>query len=639
MNEYPLAETADQDGIDTKAPTWQKPDKLILKLTLITLCTYNLLFIYQLAIHNLLPNLSISHYDFITNLYVCLAVNLAASLILYRHHQMVQQIEQELARRLRFEQALQQAKGLLEQRVADSTADLERVNQGLRLEITERERVEGNLRTSEEKYRLLVNKMPAVVFTGYMDWAIDLFDDKIEELAGYPKEEFNSRKIKWSQLILEDDLWQTKEKFLQALRGDKVYTREYRIRHKDGKVLWIQDRGQIFCNRDGGAEYVSGVFFDITQAKQAEEDLHQANERLKSLVEESERQNRALTLLNEMSELLQSCQTSKEACATVAIYAPKLFPEDSGGLYVFDDSKDFLVPVKVWGNSPPQETMFPASECWALRRGRMVKADGSQPRLPCEHLPAGLDGYLCVPMIAQGETLGMFHVRAEAGGSPRSANDAGTMTEFKQWAAHSLAEQLGISLSNLKLRESLQRQAVRDPLTGLFNRRYMEETIEREWRRATRLGVPLGLIMMDIDHFKEFNDKYGHGAGDTVLSVLGRLIKAHIREEDVGCRYGGEEFLVILPGASLKVSHKRAEMLWMRIKQLHKRPDMPIRHPISASLGVAVFPDHGATVAELIKAADSALYQAKNAGRNQVITAKRTQGFLQDYPDQVSAVQ
>ena len=185
----------------------------------------------------------------------------------------------------------------------------------------------------------------------------------------------------------------------------------------------------------------------------------------------------------------------------------------------------------------------------------------------------------------------------------------------------------------------MQRQAVRDPLTGLFNRRYMEETIEREWRRATRLGVPLGLIMMDIDHFKEFNDKYGHGAGDTVLSALGRLIKAHIREEDVGCRYGGEEFLVILPGASLKVSHKRAEMLWMRIKQRHKRPDMPIRHPISASLGVAVFPDHGATVTELIKAADSALYQAKRAGRNQIITAQRTQCFLPDYPDQVTAVQ
>ena len=122
MNKHPSAEIADQDDIDTKAPAWQKPDKLILKLTLITLCTYNLLFIYQLAIHNLLPNLSVSHYDFITNLYVCLAVNLAACLILYRHHQMVQQIEQELARRLRFEQALQQAKGLLEQRVAEGTA-------------------------------------------------------------------------------------------------------------------------------------------------------------------------------------------------------------------------------------------------------------------------------------------------------------------------------------------------------------------------------------------------------------------------------------------------------------------------------------------------------------------------------------
>ena len=142
---------------------------------------------------------------------------------------------------------------------------------GTHIDITERKRAEEALRESEEKYRLLVNQIPAVVFQGYGDWGVDFFDNKIEILSGYTKEEFDSRQIKWCELILPEDLDSARVEFIKALKNDKSYLREYRIRKKDGSICWIQARGQIFCDAAGKVDYVSGVFFDITEHKRAEE--------------------------------------------------------------------------------------------------------------------------------------------------------------------------------------------------------------------------------------------------------------------------------------------------------------------------------------------------------------------------------
>jgi diguanylate cyclase (GGDEF)-like protein len=200
----------------------------------------------------------------------------------------------------------------------------------------------------------------------------------------------------------------------------------------------------------------------------------------------------------------------------------------------------------------------------------------------------------------------------------------------KDQLALALAEDMALALANLRLRETLRSQAIRDSLTGLFNRRYLEETLERELNRVKRQKTPLGVIMMDLDHFKAYNDAFGHGAGDELLSALGKLLKTHIRGEDIACRYGGEEFLVIMPGSSMEVAQQRAEVFRQAIKKMHHQYQE--LQPITLSLGVAANPGHGDTGAQLIRAADAALYRAKQAGRDRVVVAEYAEETLTAKP-------
>ncbi len=181
-----------------------------------------------------------------------------------------------------------------------------------------------------------------------------------------------------------------------------------------------------------------------------------------------------------------------------------------------------------------------------------------------------------------------------------------------------------------KRKESEQKlisQAIRDPLTSLFNRRYLEESLERELSKAQRHNNPLAIIMLDADHFKMFNDTYGHLAGDKILRNMGKHLVKYSRKEDIACRYGGEEFVLVLPDTTLNVATQRAEDLRLTIeagkKMKYKRQTLPT---VTISLGVAVFPEHGKKVNELMSAADKALYQAKEQGRNQIVVAKSKSG-------------
>lgn len=161
----------------------------------------------------------------------------------------------------------------------------------------------------------------------------------------------------------------------------------------------------------------------------------------------------------------------------------------------------------------------------------------------------------------------------------------------------------------------LKEQVVRDPLTGLFNRRYLDETLDRELARARREGYPICVIMLDIDHFKRLNDTYGHQAGDEVLKALAKLLADGMREGDMPCRYGGEEFTLVLPNASAAIAHERAEGWRVQFESLVTQfGRFELRSTIS--LGIAAYPEHGKTRDELIQAADAALYACKKAGRN-----------------------
>ncbi len=277
--------------------------------------------------------------------------------------------------------------------------------------------------------------------------------------------------------------------------------------------------------------------------------------------------------------------------------------------------------VAAWGTPPPPEEVFSPDDCWALRRGRPHVVEGAGSRLVCRHVggPAPA-AYVCVPLMAQSTALGVLHLlEAPRPGKPDSLGPHHALA--RRQLALTVADQVGLALSNLRLQESLRDQAIRDPLTGLFNRRYMEESLERELRRAQRRRMALGVIMIDIDHFKRFNDTFGHAAGDTLLRAIGALLQQHTRGEDISCRYGGEEFALILLEATADDTEQRALLLRAEAARLHVEYGHQPLGNITISAGIAVFPDHGFTVDALFKAADAALYRAKAGGRDRVAVA------------------
>jgi diguanylate cyclase (GGDEF)-like protein len=225
-------------------------------------------------------------------------------------------------------------------------------------------------------------------------------------------------------------------------------------------------------------------------------------------------------------------------------------------------------------------------------------------------------------MMAQGEAMGLVVLRKDPQATESSPLELARMSEPRRQLAVATAAHISMALANAKLRETLRNQSIRDPLTGLFNRRYMEETLERELHRAARKGVPVGIIMADLDHFKRFNDTFGHLAGDALLRMFGELLASRIRSEDVACRYGGEEFALILPEASLETTRERAEEVREQAKSLQAQLRGQSLGGVTVSLGVAAFPQHGSTAEAVLHTADAALYRAKAEGRDRVIVAE-----------------
>lgn len=356
----------------------------------------------------------------------------------------------------------------------------------------------------------------------------------------------------------------------------------------------------------------------IAARREADASMRRTNKELEATVRQLESFHQDGETLSHMAELLQSCSQRSEAYEIVRDTGAQLFPSSPGSLFIYRESRDVLEHVSTWGNGPAPESTLAPDECWALRLGRphFVARTGA---IRCRHVKAETESYVCMPVHGQGQILGLFHIAVDVSArTRRPARD----TEQRLRA---MTDRVGPALANLKLRDALRELALRDGLTGLYNRRYMEDSLNREIHRAERSGKPLAVVMIDIDHFKSFNDKYGHDAGDFVLSALARALLKSIRPSDMACRYGGEEFVIVLPEASLECARERAEQMRLAVRDTNLTHLGQMLPAPTASFGVAVYAANGTKPASLLKAADDALYCAKHEGRDRVCVAKQEQ--------------
>ncbi len=363
------------------------------------------------------------------------------------------------------------------------------------------------------------------------------------------------------------------------------------------------------------------IAFNIFVDKSMEEQkIRHTEETLSTMNKRLEERNRQNNIMSEMRELLQSCSTIQEMPPIVTVAITKLFPNADGALFLMNDSRTDLQSVARWGDFPEEveENIFKPDACWGLRRGRIHEVEDIKIGPICPHLKqTRLTPYMCLPLIAKGDIFGLLHLRIKP--STSGEESWNTIADLKETVVI-VAEYLSLSIANIRLWERLTDRSIRDPLTGLFNRRYMEETIQREIMRAAQDRTKIGIIMADIDHFKKFNDMYGHKAGDELLIKLADFFKFEIRGSDIACRYGGEEFILILTGASTEGSYKRAEHLRKEVKNLKVYFGDQLLPPITLSMGIAIYPDHGIELNDLVQVADAALYNAKEQGRDKVIS-------------------
>jgi diguanylate cyclase (GGDEF)-like protein len=358
--------------------------------------------------------------------------------------------------------------------------------------------------------------------------------------------------------------------------------------------------------------------------RDAETRIVEVNEDLRHRVDELEVRSRETAQLTKLGDLLQSCETADEAYRVITRMAGPLFAGDGAVLYELTENRTAVEQVAAWGETSSSSSVFAPTECWALRRGRPYLVEDSSAELLCPHIgDLAPPGYLCVPLAAQSETLGLLCVEI----SPKVPRQrrAAHLVE-RQRLAVTLSEHLSLALANFRLRATLRERSTRDELTGLFNRRYMEDTLDREIRRSIRDQLPLGVLMIDLDHFKRLNDAFGHAAGDYALRLVGEFLLANVRSEDIACRFGGEEFVVILPKANTEETRRRAETIRLGSQNLQPEHGGPVFSSLTMSIGVAAYPEHAATGEGVLRAADEALYRAKALGRDRVVVAGGREG-------------
>ena len=317
-------------------------------------------------------------------------------------------------------------------------------------------------------------------------------------------------------------------------------------------------------------------------------------------------------LLSRMTQRLQGSESRHDIIELTRLFAPQIAPGLAGRLYVLDTRDNLMTCVARWLDVSGGDAAFTPDECWALRRGQMHSPGRDLVDIPCKHLSAvAATRAICVPLIAQNETIGLL-----------SFEKINEDREPPYVYLELMAETLALALANQKLRDELIEKAMYDPLTGMRNRYHLEEALHACISQAEASGAPVSCLMIDIDYFKTLNDQYGHDAGDAALKEIARAMRATLSDTAQAFRYGGEEFLVLLPGMAEAQAHALATRIMHQVSGLSLRYNGQEIGPVSVSIGLATWPDH-ARRENLVKNADIALYLAKEMGRSRIVVANR----------------
>jgi diguanylate cyclase (GGDEF)-like protein/PAS domain S-box-containing protein len=487
--------------------------------------------------------------------------------------------------------------------------------------VSERERIASDLKEHTNFLNSLIENSPFGIVVHDRDGKIQLHNDAFAALFHYSTVEIVGKNLR--ELVVPAEQYGESLQLAEQVNSGQTIHETVRRKRKDGQLvdLEIHVLPMVVAGRVQGG-YV--IYKDISEQVRASVVAKEHAEAMGHWVGELELRTMQITLLNEMSGLLQCAESTEEAYVVIRQSVNRLFADSqAGAVFIYKPSGNALDLTASWGDGNLGAPSFARNECWSLRLGKPHWSESRSRGIVCEHIDRSVAAaYLCVPMVAQGETLGVLHLRYDLDADRVPEADEKTRESQKRLAV-AAASQIAVSLANLRLRETLRDQSIRDPLTGLFNRRFMKESLDKELQRAKRKQRSLSLIFLDLDHFKRFNDVFGHDAGDSVLQSMADIFRMHFRAEDIICRYGGEEFAVILPESSVKDVFKRAEALRLATKDLKLVHRGVLLDPVTLSIGIAGFPEHGQTAQDLLDGADKSLYQSKANGRDRVTLASR----------------
>ena len=492
------------------------------------------------------------------------------------------------------------------------------------LDITESQDMLHMLNESEARFRSIFNQAAVGIALLDVEGRWLNVNQRLCEITGYGMDELMA--VDFQSITHPDDLERDLH-MSRALMERTIdhYEMEKRYIRADGKVTWVV----LYVRRldatgDSPARFVS-VVECIDERKAAEDRVRaltaslesrvaERTAQLRDIIQAGQRRNEELTLINDMGRLLSAATNMHEAGQVVTRYLPRIFPLADGALYLAVRDKERFERHAHWGEARIGAAVFESAECWAIRRGEPHHVEGEPDALHCSHAhpSSWTHPHLCIPIQALGTPLGLIEL-----GWGRTAEG---------WAPEvplikTVAEKIGLSFGNLRLREELSRQALLDPLTGLNNRRWLESALRMRMARHSRTGEGFAVLMIDVDHFKSINDVYGHEAGDRALQEIGGVLARSVRDGEAAARFGGEEFTVLLDTSIPAEAQAAAERMRLAVTTLHiriKDRDLP---PLTVSIGVAVYPINGIDAQQVLDRADEALYEGKRNGRNQVRVA------------------